>query len=137
MYIYEIGAITKYYRDSTPEKAFVWRDEIDYWAGQRRGVNTFNACKAYNPNTLHLNNLGRIGVDQNEYFINKCDIAICNMEDIEASPGSIYELVRFKMQGKPVIAFGAPNWSPHLMSCISCVVPTLQDALDLLDTMFF
>jgi hypothetical protein len=137
MYIYEIGACSKYYREGTPDKATIWRQKVDEWADNSSYALAYNPAKTYNPATIHFNRWGRLAVDHNEYFISKCDIAICNLEDIDASPGSIYELTRFKTQSKPVIAFGRPCWSPHISSCISCTVPTLEEALDLINTMFF
>jgi hypothetical protein len=136
MYIYEIGCMTYFYKQGTPEMAITWRKEVDAWAKSKKNVNTFNPSKAYNMTTLDLNTLGNIGVDQNDYFLKKCDVALCNLLMIERSPGSIYELTTCKKDVKPIIAFGIPSWSPHIMSCISCVVPDLPQALSLIEHMF-
>jgi nucleoside 2-deoxyribosyltransferase len=128
MYLYEIGAITKHWNKDEYSKASNWRVRVDFWARGTSYVKTFNPFKYY-VSAQNIDVDMRTVVVQNEYFINKCNIAICNMEDIEDSPGSIYELTRFKTQGKPVIAFGQPSKSPHIMSCLTCVVATLEEGL--------
>jgi nucleoside 2-deoxyribosyltransferase len=135
MYIYEIGAITHYARNSQIHKAITWRTYLDRWAED-------NCIKTFNPITTYVREINhtydsRLCVDQNDYYINKCDIAVANMDSIDYSPGSIYELVRFRELRKPVIAFGATkHWSPHINSCISNWCESLDDVKILLSNMF-
>lgn len=135
MYIYEIGAISKYFRDNIQEKAILWRQKLDEFAHD-------NNIKTFNPVLTYLKEINHsydhtLCVNQNDYYINKCDIAIANMEDIDFSPGSLYELVSFKRLGKPVIAFSATkHWSPHINSCISQWCNTLKETIQVLCNMF-
>jgi len=136
MFIYTIGALTYYYKIGTPEKGSIWRTNILEWAGDNDAF-AFDPSITYKRERNHKYD-PRMCVDQNDYYIEKCDIAIVNLSDLEKSPGSIYELVRFKEQKKPVIAFGKSeiDWSPHINSCISQKCETLEDVIELLVNMF-
>lgn len=135
MYIYEVGAITFHHRQNQIHKATEWRDKLDAFAKD-------NNIKTFNPAIDFLREKDtyyeRLCVDQNDYYINKCDIAIANLNDIDFSPGSLYELVRFKELRKPVIAFcdNGRHWSPHINSCVSQYCETLDDCIGVLVTMF-
>ena len=134
MYIYEIGALTYYHRTNQIEKGLKWRSDLDIWA---KNVNV----KTYNPGLTFMKEFNhtyspRTCVDQNDYYMVKCDIAVANLNDIDNSPGSIYELVRFKELRKPVIAFGDKHWSPHINSCITHQCDSLDEAIKLLCNMF-
>lgn len=135
MFIYEIGALTHYYKNNQIEKGLEWRVQLDNWARA-------NDIKTFNPGITYLNEINhtynsKLIVDQNDYYINKCDIAVANLNDIDFSPGSIYELVRFKELRKPVIAFGKNmHWSPHINSCISHQCDDLGEVIELLRNMF-
>ena len=134
MFIYEIGAITCHYRNQEFEKATTWRNQIDKWAKD-------NCIKTFNPNLTYQIEVNhsydpKMCLAQNDYYIRKCDIAVVNMHDIESSPGSIYELTRFKEMRKPVIGFGEKHWSPHLNSCISHQCDSLDEVLELISNMF-
>lgn len=134
MYIYEIGSLTYFHRNNEIEKGLVWRNELDIFA-KELGIKTFNPGLTYLKERNHQYD-DRMCVDQNEFYINKCDIAVANMDAIDYSPGSIYELVRFKTLIKPVIAFGERHWSPHLNSCISNYCKDLEEVKELLMNMF-
>jgi nucleoside 2-deoxyribosyltransferase len=138
MYIYEIGALTHYKKTNQMEKATEWRDTLDKWAKN-------NNIKTFNPAITFLKEIDHdydpeMCVAQNDFYINKCDIAVVNIEDIDYSPGSIYELVRFKELRKPVIAFGCKgisgHWSPHIQSCVSQWCCTIDEVIELLCNMF-
>jgi len=118
MYLYLGGALTIYKNRNEFYKANNWRKEIDKWAEDLDNVKTFNPAKDFLEEINHTYS-DKLIVDQNEYYLNKCNIMICNLDEIDFSPGTIYELVRFKDMNKPVIAFGNKHWSPHINSCIS------------------
>lgn len=134
MFIYEIGTLTYYHRNNEINKGLEWRNKLDVWALDNN-ILTFNPAKNFIREINHSYD-PKLCVDQNDYYINKCDIAVVNMNDIEHSPGSIYELVRFRELKKPVIAFGDKHWSPHINSCISHQCKTLDDVIELLCNMF-
>jgi nucleoside 2-deoxyribosyltransferase len=135
MYIYEIGCITYFYNADKPECAKEWRHDLDVWCADC-GIKTFNPTITYDKEMNHFYD-SKMCVDQNDYFLNKCDIAVVNLEEIVHSPGSIYELTTMKKQGKPVIAFGERNFiNPHIESCISQFCETLDDVKELITNMF-
>ena len=136
MYLYEAGALTIHKNRNEFYKANDWRKEIDKWAEDLDNVNTFNPAIDFISKKNHTYS-DKLIVDQNEYYLNKCDIMICNLDEIDFSPGTQYELVRFKDMNKPVITFGNKHWSPHINSCISyhCTGGT-DEVIELLGNMF-
>ena len=136
MFIYTIGSLTYYYRTKQSEKGHIWREMLKQWASDN-GVKVFDPASTYAKESNHSYN-PKLCVEQNNYYIDKCDIAVVNMDCLEESPGSIYELVRFKELGKPVIAFGKSkwDWSPHIQYCISHQCETLEEVIELLSNMF-
>jgi len=134
MFIYEAGCLTHYHKNNEIYKATEWRDKLDEWA-EGNYIYTYNPAKTFLKEINHTYD-NRMCVDQNEYYLNKSDIMIVCLDDIEHSPGTIYELVRFKDMRKPVIAFGEKHWSPHINSCISNHCNSIEDVIDLLENMF-
>lgn len=134
MFIYEIGVISYYKEQGVLWKAIDWRRKLDRWAKDNK-IKTFNPMNTYQIEMNHTYSDKAI-VEQNDYYINKADIAVANMNDIEKSPGSIYEIVRFKDLRKPVIAFGEKVWSPHINSCITHQCDSLDECIELLVNMF-
>lgn len=134
MNIYMIGTLTFYKETNQMYKATEWRKQLDSWAYDN-DYKTFNPAIDFEREINHTYN-ERLCVNQNDYYINKCDIAVANLDDIERSPGSIYELVRFRELRKPVIAFGSKSNSPHINSCISHHCETLDEVIEVLINMF-
>jgi nucleoside 2-deoxyribosyltransferase len=108
----------------------MWRKQLDDWC-KYNNIKTFNPYLNFVVEKNHTYS-DKLIVDQNEYYLNKADIMVCNLDDILESPGTQYELVRFKDMKKPVIAFGSPTWSPHINSCISQHCETLDDVIELI-----
>ena len=136
MYIYEAGALTYYHCNNQLLKGTQWRQTLDNWVHEFKNIKTFNPAITFLKEKNHTYS-PEMCVDQNEYYLNKCNIMVVNLDDIDQSPGTIYELVRFKDMRKPVIAFGKSHWSPHINSCISHQCETLEDVIELLCNMFF
>lgn len=136
MYIYEAGAITCHHKNNKIYKAIDWRNKLSNWA-ITNNIEVFNPCINFLREINHTYD-AKIVVDQNNYYINKCDICVVCLDDIDYSPGTIFELTRFKELGKPVIAFGnsGRHWSPHINSCISNYCVELDEAIELLENMF-
>ncbi|MDD4188280.1 MAG: nucleoside 2-deoxyribosyltransferase [Bacilli bacterium] len=134
MYLYLAGALSHYRRINKMQKGIDWRRKIDSWA-EDLNIKTFNPAKDFLMEKNHTYN-PRLCVDQNEYYLDKCDIMVCNLNEINFSPGTVYEIVRFKDMRKPVIAFGTKHNSPHINSCISHQCETLEEVIELLINMF-
>jgi nucleoside 2-deoxyribosyltransferase len=129
-----MGTLSYYHRNKVIGRGLNWRLNLDNWA-KDNGIKTFNPAITFLKEINHTY-AGNMCVAQNEYYLNKCDIGVVNMDAIDYSPGTIYELCRFKSLGKPVIAFGDKHWSPHINSCISNYCDTLEDVKELLINMF-
>jgi len=134
MYIYTIGALTYYHRNNCIKEGLMWRNDLGLWAKN-------NNIKIFNPGLTYLKEINhtynpKVAVEQNDFYIAKSNIGVVKLNHIDYSPGSIYELVRFKEQRKPVIAFGKNHWSPHINYCISHQCDTLEEVKELLCNMF-
>jgi len=136
MFIYEAGTLTYYFKKNKFHNSTIWREKLDNWANDA-DCDTFNPAKNFVIEKNHTYS-DKLVVDQNDYYINNSDICVVCIDDIDQSPGTIYELTRFKEQRKPVIAFGSQgkHWSPHINSCISEYCDTIEDVIDLLMNMF-
>lgn len=130
MFIYEIGTLTYFSKQNQLHRAIGWRETLNKWA-KDNNIPFFNPVETWNKEKNHTYS-DKMIVMQNDYYINKADIAVASLDCIECSSGSIYELCRFKELRKPVIAFGKSNQSPHINVCISERVDTINDVIELL-----
>lgn len=135
MFIYLAGSLTYNYKNNQFELSTKWRKKVDNWAKDNI-IKTFNPAITFLKEKSHNYN-GELAVLQNEYYINKADIAIVDMNNIDYSPGTIYELVQFKNKRIPVLAFGINNhWSPHINSCVTQYLKNIDDVIEVLNVMF-
>ena len=134
MFLYEVGALTYLDKINEFHKATEWRNKLDAWA-KDNGIKVFNPAITWLKEKSHTYS-GKLVVAQNDYYIDRSNIAVANLSYLDFSPGSIYELVRFKDLRTPVIAFGKPHWSPHINSCISERLNTVEDVIELLNVEF-
>jgi nucleoside 2-deoxyribosyltransferase len=135
MFIYEAGSLTKNYSDNTFYLATEWREKLDEW-GKDNDVKRFNPAITYLTEKNHTYN-SRFCVDQNRYYLDKADIMIVDLNNIEYSPGTIWELCYASEVRKiPIIAFGNPTWSPHVMYGINQVCKDIDEVIEVLSNMF-
>lgn len=136
MLIYTIGAITYHYQNGEPNKAIEWRADLDSFA-KIYNVLVFDPTRTYTKDYVPIEN-DHFCVMQNDYYLKQTDIAVVNLDALEHSPGSVYELVMCKVLGIPTIAFGDSKWreNPHIESCIDSHVESLDDVKDFLYDMF-
>jgi len=113
MYIYMAGALTTHHRNNEIHRATIWRNSLSAWSHELKDMKTFNPAIAFLREKNH-SYAPEMCVSQNEFYLAKCDIMIVDLNEIDSSPGTIYELVRFKDMRKPVVAFGVRHWSPHI-----------------------
>lgn len=76
---------------------------------------------------------------QNYAHLKKCDLLLVNLENIEDSIGTIWELSVAWLEHKPVIAFGkCEKWKdrPHFQSLVPVIHKTVQDACDYILSMY-
>ena len=135
IYLYLAGSLTYLLTHNMFYKATRWRNDLDTWALDN-GIKTFNPAKVYSVEKNH-NYSDKMIVDQNNFFLNKTTIMVVQLEYLDQSPGTIYELALYKAMGKPIIAFGKEkHWSPHVNYCISHHCETEEEVIELLTNMF-
>jgi hypothetical protein len=141
LYIYEAGSLTKLSQINKFNMATEWRDKLDKWAIDN-SILTFNPAKTFMQEQAHFIS-GGMAVKQNDLYLDKTNIMVVQMDYIDYSPGTIYELVTYKHQypWKPVIAFSLDennlyNKSPHIDSCITSYCDSIDEVINLLSLMF-
>ena len=132
--VYLAGAITYFYKTEQPERATAWRDKAEKFFADYN-MKCFDPCKepkecwSYPQEGL---------IKQNYYYLKNCDIVLVNLDMINDSVGTIWELSMAWKEHKPIIAFGKTPWleRPHMKSLIDICFNTLDDALDYIANMF-
>ena len=132
-YIYLIGCMSYYHANNEFQKATEWRN----WFINQLVPYNFRFFDPTINFKLNMDKyIGREIVVQNDYYLQKCDIGIINLQDLLKSPGSLYELFNFKFNNKPVIAFGELFAQPHVNSAIAAHFSTKEEIRDYLITMY-
>lgn len=134
MLIYLAGCMSYYYENSEPQKAEHWRD-IAKERLKDIGISTFDPTLHYKANYLYDSDLM---VQQNEYYLKKADIILVNLDDLDKSYGTIYELVYAHALGKPILAFGnsAILSHPHLKHASINRFCNLDEVLDFISAVY-
>lgn len=117
--IFLSGCMSYYYNNGKPKLAEDWRNEAIEKLGDK--FNIFNPCKNYNKN-IQYDSKGV--VYQNMAYLNKSDIILLNADDIEKSPGTLFEVFTSFLNHKPVLAFGdSPILEqPHIKESITVII---------------
>lgn len=134
MLIYLAGCMSYYYENSEPQKAEHWRD-IAKERLKDIGISTFDPTLHYKANYLYDSDLM---VQQNEYYLKKADIILVNLDDLDKSYGTIYELVYAHALGKPILAFGNSTIlsHPHLKRALINRFRNLDEVLEFISTVY-
>lgn len=135
MLIYLAGCMSYYYDSNNPEKAEIWRNIAEEKLQYNYDVFTFNPTLNYETNCKYNSVLM---VQQNEYYLKKADLILVNLDDLDKSYGTIYELVYAHALCKPILAFGsAAIYShPHLKHILKNCFKSLEEALEFIDTVY-
>ena len=136
--IYTIGAMSKYIQeDGNLFRAEVWRNIIkSYLFPSYHDIEIFDPTLSFDDEIIINNNTI---VTQNDHFLKWCDIAICNLQYLHHSYGSIYELSALRIMKKPVYCFNdsIAESSPHVDCCITEKFSDLDELLENLTIMYF
>lgn len=132
--VYLAGAITYFYKTEQSERATAWRDKAEEFLNDYN-IKCFNPCKE-SPSCWEYPQDGLI--KQNYFYLNNCDIVLVNLDMINDSVGTIWELSMAWKDHKTVIAFGKTPWlkRPHMKSLIDVKFDTLDEALDYVVDMY-
>lgn len=140
MFIYLAGAMSYYDRINKFELATRWRDEIISRLQHIRYENVdyeiFNPCENYNINkTFDSNGV----VYQNLTYLHKTDVLILNLQDIDKSPGTLFEIYYAFLNHIPVIAFGTSELydvQPHVRASITMKFDDIDQIVEYIENMY-
>lgn len=135
MLVYLAGSITHYDNENELHKAIGWRINAQNYLA-KININAFNPMINYHVNKYY-NSKGV--VSQNYHYLKQSDIMLLNVEYLEKSYGTLFEIFNFWADHKPVIAFGENTIinSPHIKEAITMVFPTLDNTLEYINDMYF
>ena len=127
--IYLAGAISCHYKNNEMEKATEWRAKLinelldDIADKCDSKWDWFDPTLNFEENYKVVNN--RTVLMQNLHYLNKSDIMICNLDKLEESPGTLYEIFYFgEVLRRPIICIGWSEWakSPHVEPYIDYIL---------------
>lgn len=144
MKIYFGGCISHHQRNSEMYKAIEWRNILAQKLSDLNAdmyikkfdwfdpTDKFDENLKYNYNTI---------VMQNKLYLDECDILVVNLEKLEDSPGTLFEIFYYYYKQKPVIAFGKttdPNIinQPHINSSITEYLSNLDEVVNYIKNMY-
>lgn len=136
--LYFGGCMSYYHQNNKYHKATEWRfDLIQKLLDCNSDIGSrffdwFDPTLNFEENVKTAN--AKTIVHQNNHYLDKCDILIVNLAELNESPGSLYELFYYGIKGKPIIAFGNNKLihSPHVSECITMLLDDLDDVLEYL-----
>lgn len=139
--IYMMGAITHHEKNNELYKAITWRNELAQELLNLNADLCANKFDWFDPTYRYEQNLNYSNqtiIKQNEYYLNKCDIGIVNLDCLEFSPGTLFEIFYYYLQHKPVLAFGYSNIinQPHVKSSITELFPNIEYIIKYLRNMY-
>lgn len=132
--IYLAGTISYFYNTNQPLRATAWRDKAEKFF-KDYNIKCFNPCREpkecweYPQDGL---------IKQNYFYLKNCDIMLVNLDTINDSIGTAFEMSLFYEWHKTVIAFGKTPWleRPHMRSLIDVRFETLDEALYYIGDMY-
>lgn len=115
--VYLCGAISYYIKTGDDKKATEWRD-IALAELRKNGFGVFNPMNL-SPDAWKMDGSGIL--EMNRYYLKQCDVLLVNLDDLDTSFGSIWEMSLAHEYGIPIYAFGDCNFygEDHLNSLIT------------------
>lgn len=137
MLVYLAGCITHYEKLGRLEKAIEWRENAEQKL-KDNGFKVFNPMTNYKINASYEQQTPQGIILQNFNYLSKADILLVNLELLEQSPGTIWEMSIAWYLHKPVLAFG---YTPllqraHTQALITIRFTNLDDTLDYICSMY-
>lgn len=132
--IYLAGAISYFYNTNQPKRATAWREKATECLEQFN-IKCFDPCKE-SPSCWNYPQDGLI--KQNYFYLKNCDIILVNLDMINDSIGTAWELSMAWRDHKPIVAFGKTPWldRPHMRSLIDVHFEKLDEALSYIADMY-
>jgi nucleoside 2-deoxyribosyltransferase len=140
--IYMGGCISYFHCNNEYNKATAWRVKLAQKLLDLNAKLCDNHFDWFDPtinfeDNIHTANV-RTVVQQNNHYLDKCDIMVVNLEQLDNSPGTIYEIVYYTIKNKPIIAFNYNKLihSPHISIGITEKLDTLDDVVEYLHSYY-
>ena len=134
MLIYLAGAISCYHKENNFKLAQEWRIKATNFL-KDMDYSTFDPTINFQHNLIYLSSEA---VKQNDCYLNKADLVLVNLADLDKSYGTIYEIITAHHLNKPVIAFGHNKIAdhPHISSTITSINLDLNMALECISSIY-
>lgn len=135
MLIYLCGAMTIFHKRGEFDKTIKWRQDAKMKLEVVK-YNVFDPTYNFDKN-LQYNNASIVA--QNKHYLHKSDIVLVNLECLEFSPGTMWEIYLAKEKGIPVLAFGENEdiiKQPHVSNAITMSFETSCDAINHIKNMY-
>jgi len=137
MLIYLAGAMTAYDLDGCFEKATEWRGYVtNHFDCNYSYLHTFDPSINYSVNKEY-NSKGV--VNQNLTYLKKSDIILVNLDELDKSPGTLFEIYYAYLNNIPVVAFNS-NYlygiQPHITESITMKFKNMFEAIDYVGSMY-
>lgn len=128
MRIYLAGCTSYYDNPDNWHKAIDWRKKATA-ALLDSGNKVFDPTVNWHTNSDYDSNLMVI---QNEYYLKNSDLLLVNLDDLDKSYGTIFEIITAHHLNIPIIAFGENyiTTHPHINHCIDSIFLNLDNALN-------
>ncbi len=135
------GCMSYYYNQGKPELAEQWRREVENYIQLydflKNNFKVFNPCKNFYKNSIYSS---KGIVHQNLFYLKKSDIILLNLNDIEQSPGTLFEIYYAFLNNKPTIAFGEnklyTNRQPHICESITYKCRDLNEIFQYINNVY-
>ena len=136
MYLYLASALSHYKKIDRWDKVTKWRDILIDFCDDNN-VKYFNPAKEFPLNICNRKLDEKLIVDQNIMFMKKSSIMIVNLDCIEYSPGTQFEMCYFsQVLKRPIIAIGEKNGSPHILYSVSQHCDNVDEVMEVLQGLF-
>lgn len=135
--IYLAGCITYLENQGKLHEAIEWRKTAQERL-EDSGFQVFNPMINYEMNKSYANYSPKTVVHQNTHYLNKSDILLVNLNDLEHSPGTMFEMFYAYLHNKPIVAFGYTDifFQPHINESITYHALDLEHALEHIFSMY-
>lgn len=140
--VYLAGCMSYFYSRKKYKRVIEWRLELvqkllDCNANLcENHFSWFDPTINFEDNVKTANN--KTVVQQNNHYLDECNILIVNLDEVDKSPGTLYEIFYYGIQNKPVIAFGDNDWtnSPHIAESVTVTLKDINEVVDYLMSYF-
>ena len=141
--IYLAGTISYFYKNNEMDKAIGWRYKLidqlldDIAEKCESKWDWFDPTLNFEENYDTVNN--KSVLMQNIHYLQKSDIMVCNLDKLEESPGTLFEIFYFgEVLKRPIICTGWSDWakSPHIEPYITCILKS-DKVMTYLDNLYY